>query len=71
VSQNKFLGLFWPMGSCVAHGVRMTASSMFFELIATPLVSHGGTGLVVHSGNPPHIVCVLTWSLARWGRLPY
>jgi hypothetical protein len=56
VSQNTFLGLFWPTGSYVAHGMRMTVLSMFFVLIATPLGSHGGSCLVVHSGHPPHIV---------------
>jgi hypothetical protein len=36
VSQNTFLGLFWPTGSYVAHGMRMTVASIFFVLIATP-----------------------------------
>jgi hypothetical protein len=44
------------MGSYVAHGIRMTGSSMFLVLIATPLVLHGRAGLVVHSGHHPHIV---------------
>jgi hypothetical protein len=56
VFQNKFLGLFSPTGSYVDHVMRMTVSSMFFGLIATPLGLHGGSGLVVHSGHPPHIV---------------
>jgi hypothetical protein len=56
---NKFLGLFWPMDSCVDHGIRMTVSSMFFVLIATPLGSHEGSCLVIHSGHPPHIVTLL------------
>ena len=56
VSQNTFLGLFWPTGSYVAHGMRMTVSSMFFVLIGTLLGLHGGASLVVHSGHPPHTV---------------
>ncbi len=57
VSQNTFLGLFWSTGSYIAHGMRMTVSSMFFVLIATPLGLHGGLCLlVVHSGHPPYIV---------------
>ncbi len=43
VSQNTLLGLFWPMGSHVAYGMRMTVSSMFYVLIATPLGLHGGS----------------------------
>ncbi len=56
VSQNTSLGLFWPTGFNVAHGMKMFVSSMFFVLIATPLDLHGGSGLVVHSGHPPHTV---------------
>ncbi len=56
MSQNTFLDLFVPMGSYIAHGMRMTISSMFYVLIATPLGLHGGSSLVVHSGHPPHIV---------------
>ncbi len=47
---------FLPTGSYVAHSMRMTISSMFFVLIATPLVLHGGSCFVVHSDHPPHIV---------------
>ncbi len=53
---ETFLVLFWPMGSYVARVMRMTVSSIFFVLIATPLDLHGGSCFVVHSGNPPHIV---------------
>jgi hypothetical protein len=56
VSQNTFLGLFWPMGLYISHGMRMTVASMFYVLIATPLGSHGGSCHVVYSGHPPHIV---------------
>jgi hypothetical protein len=50
---------FWPTGSCVAHGMRMTVSSMFFVLIATPLGLHGGSCLGIHSGQHPHLVTYL------------
>jgi hypothetical protein len=56
VPQNTFLGLIWPMGLYVDHGMRMTASSMFFVLIATPLGLHGGSCIVLQSGHTPHIV---------------
>ncbi len=56
VSQNTYLGLFWPMNSYIGHGMRTTVSSMFFVLIATPLCLHGGSCLIVLSGHPPHIV---------------
>jgi hypothetical protein len=56
MSQNTFLGLYWPTGSYVAHGMRMAISSMFFVLIATPLVLHSGSRIVVHPGHPLHIV---------------
>jgi hypothetical protein len=59
VSQTTFLNIFWPTGSYVANGVRMTVLSMFYVLIATPLASHGGSCLVAHSGHPPHIVAHL------------
>jgi hypothetical protein len=55
VSQNTFLGLFWPMCSYVAHGMGMSVFSRFFVLIATPLGSHGGSCLG-HLGHPPNIV---------------
>ena len=42
MSQNTFLCLSLTTGSYMAHGMRMTISSMFFMLIATPLVLHGG-----------------------------
>ncbi len=32
MSQNTFLGLFWPTGFYIACGMRMTASSMFLGL---------------------------------------
>jgi hypothetical protein len=53
---NTFLGLFWPTGSYVAHGMRMTVSSMISVLIATPLGLHGGSCLFAHTGHFPHIV---------------
>jgi hypothetical protein len=43
VSQHTFLGLFWPTSSNVAHGMRMTVSSMFFVLIIM------GVGVVWHT----------------------
>jgi hypothetical protein len=38
VSQNTFLGLFWPTGSYLADGMRMTVSTMFFVELLTNLV---------------------------------
>ncbi len=43
MSRNTLLGLFLLTASYVALGMRMTVSSMFFVLIATPLSLHGGS----------------------------
>ncbi len=38
VSQITFIGLFWPMGSYVALGVKVTFSSMFYVRMPLPWV---------------------------------
>jgi hypothetical protein len=56
VSRNTFLGHFWLTGSYVAHGMRMTVSSMFFVLIVTPLGLYGGSCPYGDQSVIPHII---------------
>jgi hypothetical protein len=53
---NTFLGVFWPTGSYVPHGMRMTIPSMLFVLIAIPLGLHGHSCPYQDQSMFPHIV---------------
>jgi hypothetical protein len=54
--QDTFLGLFWPTGSYVAHGMRMAVSSMFYVLIVTPLGLNSDSCPYQGQSMFPHIV---------------